>query len=543
MAQKLLSISLGTTSAKLAEIKKSGNKVQVFSAYDIPLSDGLCDDGVILDAVELAAELKHYISQYKIKAKDIVFSIASKRIASKEVFIPFVKEKQIRGIVEINAPEYFPVANIENYAINYSILEIVKKEDTSQYRLSVTATPNEILEGYMELAENMKRKVFTIDYAGNAILQVLKSQTVMGEVNAILQLGYENTVINIMNGSVLIMQRNVSNGLNALIASVCDSVGLDEEDATAFLEDNDIAKIAGAYPDVKYVVDSIITSIGRIFDFYNGRFADSPITGVRYIGDATFVDGISDALESGLGMPTEEIYTLSHVQVKSKKVTPEYATNFMANIGAVIASMNLKSIPKSADEAAKSEKLPWRLVILSFVAAVALVGSSLFSYFNTKSEKDDLEQKVRSIESILSLETDLNEAQAKSDMIQGIYDTTVGPSDTLAKLFEDMEKVMPKGMTVDSFNYSEGNVTFGAGGIGKESIGKFIIEMKALPYVRNVKVDYVSEVKEGLDPYDTFNMSFTIIYIDEEANDDAANVEAEIDMSDGEGTEEMGGEE
>ena len=58
MAQKLLSISLGTTSAKLAEIKLAGKKVQVFSAYDIPLSEGLCDDGVILDVEGLAYELK-----------------------------------------------------------------------------------------------------------------------------------------------------------------------------------------------------------------------------------------------------------------------------------------------------------------------------------------------------------------------------------------------------------------------------------------------------------------------------------------------------
>ena len=49
MAQKILSITLGTTSAKIAEIVKTGKKIQVYSAYDIPISVGLCDDGYIFD--------------------------------------------------------------------------------------------------------------------------------------------------------------------------------------------------------------------------------------------------------------------------------------------------------------------------------------------------------------------------------------------------------------------------------------------------------------------------------------------------------------
>ena len=37
MAQKILSITLGTTSAKIAEIVKTGKKIQVYSAYDLSL--------------------------------------------------------------------------------------------------------------------------------------------------------------------------------------------------------------------------------------------------------------------------------------------------------------------------------------------------------------------------------------------------------------------------------------------------------------------------------------------------------------------------
>ena len=537
MAQRLLSISLGTSSAKLAEIMKSGKNVQIFSAYDIQLTEGLCDDGTILDVDALAAELKQYISQYKIKAKALTFSIASKRIANKEAVIPLVKEKQIKSIVEINAPEYFPVSNIQDYSLNYSIIELLKTPENTQYRINVTATPNDMLESYEALAKAMKRPIEVIDYAGNAILQVLKSQIEPGAVNAILQLGYENVVINIMNGGVQIMQRSVAVGLRALINAVCENVGLDEEDAVAFLEDNEITRIAGAYPDVSYVFDQIISSIGRIFSFYNGRSADHPITAVKFIGDATYVNGIGDALEKGLDLPTEEIFTLKNVVVKSKTVTPESATNFIANIGTVIAPMNLRYV--AADEKDASEKdgkLPWGLVILSVVAAIALVASTFLMYKSSQDEVETLEAQVNALASMRDLDKELKDTMAMSEAIAGFYDSTKGPNDSIPQLIIDLEAVMPKGTSINSLSIDDGHVIISAGGLGKKSVAKLITELKAIDYIDNVNVDFISEVNEGVGVYDSFTMSFDMKapveesdIIDFENSDEASeNNESEI---------------
>ena len=537
MAQRLLSISLGTSSAKLAEIMKSGKNVQIFSAYDIQLTEGLCDDGTILDVDALAEELKQYISKYKIKAKALAFSIASKRIANKEAVIPLVKEKQIKSIVEINAPEYFPVSNIQDYSLNYSIIELLKTPENTQYRINVTATPNDMLESYEALAKAMKRPIEVIDYAGNAILQVLKSQIEPGAVNAILQLGYENVVINIMNGGVQIMQRSVAVGLRALINAVCENVGLDEEDAVAFLEDNEITRIAGAYSDVSYVFDQIISSIGRIFSFYNGRSADHPITAVKFIGDATYVNGIGDALEKGLDLPTEEIFTLKNVVVKSKTVTPESATNFIANIGTVIAPMNLRYV--AADEKDASEKdgkLPWGLVILSVVAAIALVASTFLMYKSSQDEVETLEAQVNALASMRDLDKELKDTMAMSEAIAGFYDSTKGPNDSIPQLIIDLEAVMPKGTSINSLSIDDGHVIISAGGLGKKSVAKLITELKAIDYIDNVNVDFISEVNEGVGVYDSFTMSFDMKapveesdIIDFENSDEASeNNESEI---------------
>ena len=512
MAQKILSITLGTTSAKIAEIEKTGKKIQVYSAYDIPLSEGICDDGFILDVDSLASELSGYLQTYKIRNKKIAFSIASKRIASKEVIIPFVKEKQIKGLIEMNAQDYFPVGNIEDYLLSYSIIETVKNAENTQYRLNVVAAPVELLEGYTNLAKALKCTAEIVDYAGNAILQVLKTQAHTGEINAILQLGYESTVINIMNGNVQIMQRSIASGLNALTAAVSESVGLDEEDSIAFLEDNDIGRICSAYPDVKYICDSLVSSIGRIFEYYNSRSSDHPITGVMYIGDATFVNGIGALLSEGLGVGAAEIHRLNCVQTKSKTLTNEAATNFLANIGAVIEPMNLKYDKKDEEEKAKEEgKLPWGFVIISFMAAVALVAGSFTMYYLAKQERNKLSSQLNALSNVQQIEVQLSEAQAKLSAIEEFYNSTKGPNDSLLRLIKDMEKVMPKGMSIENFTLSDGTVTLTGGGTGKESVAKFIQQIRDLKYVKDVKVDLINESVDIGGMYDTFTMSFTLL--------------------------------
>ena len=512
MAQKILSITLGTTSAKIAEIEKTGKKIQVYSAYDIPLSEGICDDGFILDVDSLASELSGYLQTYKIRNKKIAFSIASKRIASKEVIIPFVKEKQIKGLIEMNAQDYFPVGNIEDYLLSYSIIETVKNAENTQYRLNVVAAPVELLEGYTNLAKALKCTAEIVDYAGNAILQVLKTQAHTGEINAILQLGYESTVINIMNGNVQIMQRSIASGLNALTAAVSESVGLDEEDSIAFLEDNDIGKICSAYPDVKYICDCLVSSIGRIFEYYNSRSSDHPITGVMYIGDATFVNGIGALLSEGLGVEAAEIHRLNCVQTKSKTLTNEAATNFLANIGAVIEPMNLKYDKKDEEEKAKEEgKLPWGFVIISFMAAVALVAGSFTMYYLAKQERNKLSSQLNALSNVQQIEVQLSEAQTKLSAIEEFYNSTKGPNDSLLRLIKDMEKVMPKGMSIENFTLSDGTVTLTGGGTGKESVAKFIQQIRDLKYVKDVKVDLINESVDIGGMYDTFTMSFTLL--------------------------------
>lgn len=513
MAQKLLTISLGASSAKLSVVSKSGNKVTVYSCFDWELPEGVCNDGVILDVDALASELKHFISSNKIKTKKLVFSIASTQILCKEVIIPFVKENQIKNIIEENAPEYFPLEDdevIEDYVLNYSIVEIVKTSEKPQYRLNVTATPNDMLFRYTELAALLRCDIDTIDYARNAVTQVLKYENAPGVVSAILQFNYNHIDVNIMNGQIPVMQRTVDTGLDSLIAAVCESVKLDEEDAKAFLEDNDIERIARAYPDVNKAIDAMLSGVTQIFALYNSKSSDHTISKVKYLGDASYINGIDYVLETKLDLSAEEISKLTNVEIRGKSVDYSQVVEFIESIGAVVNPMHISYENKSTKSRNKGGKLPIWSIVLALIIAVAIILPAFRSYRESQARYMTLSGQVDSLKPMQQLRDEFDETAEKADAIGSVYDATQGPNDSIPNLVDDLENILPKGMSIETLSIDEGKVSITAGGVGKKSVSKFITGLKSVSYIDNVHIDDITETNNGNEKYDVFTITFTI---------------------------------
>ncbi len=529
---KVLSIRIGTHTAKIAEVQLSGKKVQLFNAFDVELPDGVADDGEILDPQLLAGSIRASIEHYKIKTKKILYTIASKKIASKEAVIPFVKENKISGLVKMNASDYFPIPNIEDYSLNYSILEKIQTEDgNKQYRLSVTATPNELLGNYYLLAEMLQMSVTCIDYAGNSILRVLERQA-EDDVEAILQFSRDTTVVNIMRGKILVMQRTVGYSMNTILSAVKDSFKLEDEDAYLFVQDNDIAKICDSYQDVSDVMFALFNSIGRIFEFYTSKNRENPIVSLKYIGDASVINGINQFIEQNLGIPTTPIYKLKGVEVKNKAFDDFYATNYLANIGCVIDPIHIKYISEEdAERAAKEEaRIPYWLLVLAGGAAALIIAAVLVFYFLTKSNEAKLQAQVDSLGDMVSLEQRHELSQSSIAQVQSFYDQTESNNESVVRLIRDLERYQPSSLSITNFNASDGNVTIGCDVLGKRGVAAFIVAMKELEYVKDVQISNVVEVEKELGAYDSFVMTFILDKLPEEeryseAFDNAGNSE------------------
>lgn len=533
MARKVLTISLGSEIVKVCEVALAGKKkVQVYNAIDLIIPEGLCDDGVILDAQALASAIKQGLAGEGFSSKKVIFTITSKRIANKEAVIPFCKENRIKDIIQINAAEYFPITNLENYTFNHSIMEVVQNEGIKNYRLSVTATPNELIEQYYELAKAMGMSVETIDFSGNSILQLLKLQTAGEGIDAVLQVGGENTVVNIMNGSTMIMQRSIPYGRLAIADAVKNARGISDDEADMALIEENLGVLVGTYPDVADTVRAMLSSIGRILEFYRARNTEHPIERIYMIGDVMSVNGLAELVDDEFEQEVQVVEQLRGVEVKNHRVlSDEIVANYLANIGAVIAPMGLTLATASKkSEKAGGEKLPWWILIFAGVVAAGMCGGILFMYYTNKTENDNLRAQIAAIEDVGNLKARYEQSQADLTAMQTWYDTTKGANETLARFISNLEKVQPEAVAISKITSSEGEVSIIGTSYGKPAVAQFIKELKKLGYVENVKTEYINETIANHSADDSFQMTLTLKYEDpKKPEGDEESSESETD--------------
>ena len=119
----------------------------MYGYFLMPTPEGMINDGILNLNETFVADLREALAEYKMKSKQVVFTLTSTKIASREVTIPFVKENRIMDVVNANASDYFPV-DLSQYQLAYSMLGVTgNPKSGQQYKLLVLAAPQALLDG------------------------------------------------------------------------------------------------------------------------------------------------------------------------------------------------------------------------------------------------------------------------------------------------------------------------------------------------------------------------------------------------------------
>ena len=145
---------------RICEIAKSGTAITVKNAFQVELPSGTVDDGVIVDVEAVAKVLYAALKNNNIKRGKIAFVITSRKIANKEVTLPYVKnEAKIEEMIKANIEDYFPMNNLEDYIIRHTVLETVENAEGKNNNILVTAVQKQMVEEYYRLASMLKMPV------------------------------------------------------------------------------------------------------------------------------------------------------------------------------------------------------------------------------------------------------------------------------------------------------------------------------------------------------------------------------------------------
>ena len=140
----------------LADYRKKNPPVHKAFAFRTP--EHAVEDGYIRDKEAFASALKAELSRHDIHEKEVVFTLSSSKVVTREVMIPFVKDNKIMGIIEAQIRDYFPM-DVSNYTISYSKMDVEEEDGKKMLKLLLVAIPDNLLNNYVTFAELAGLKV------------------------------------------------------------------------------------------------------------------------------------------------------------------------------------------------------------------------------------------------------------------------------------------------------------------------------------------------------------------------------------------------
>lgn len=495
MASKTkLTIEVGNEFIKIcnSEVQKK-KTVVVHHALSVQTPDGAVEDGMIRDIGAVAETIRTTLAEEMITTDSVTFVLSSSRVATKEVILPAVKKDKIQDLVNANATDYFPV-NINDYVLSYTLLEQKSTKEEKKVRILVFAAPATMVECYFSLAKILNMKVTAVDYSGNSTLQLIKLQT-DAKPNLVVQIGMDTSIVSVMDNNVLQLQRTVPYGESALLSEVMSSKNVKSRVALELLSSAKLVKDTLDSDEITGSLKHLINNVNRVIEYYSGRNQEAPIQKIIIIGDGADVLGLDTLMSNETSLPTERLTILKNISSYNRiKVPDTVLRQYMTSIGALIDPIHL--MPKSLELPVK-EKQDYtgysKVACLAMIAvAVVLTAVPLVKNLSLKSDRSDLEDKIRPISEIENIVADYYKEKNQYTDLKTFYLTTANSSEWGYDFVKLLEKKMPTDMYLSTLTIKDGAVTLAGICSSKSQVAQLQTALEASENVKDMKCTDVS---------------------------------------------------
>lgn len=591
-SKRILSVEIGSSITRVCEVDYRVKNPRVYNQFILDTPEGVMEDGTLKITPDYVTEFKAALSKNKIKAKKIVFSITSTKIASKEITIPKVKENRIAALVLANASDYFPV-DLEEYELAHLLLDTVKDEmGTESYKVMVLAASKAMLTAYEKLAETLGMSVLAIDYGGNSLYQMFKTEC-GDESSMIIKVDGAASLVLVTDNQSMVLQRTVSYGINEVIEAFKDTMGRHWDNSTALkeleqrnyfapfaLEEGEQEEQEASAEQSEYAVQEMedgeqpsygqeildeqvieeeqirpdaqsmerpleerlaeafsytMLGISRIYDYQNSRNPQRPITKVYLTGMGAGIKGLSDLLSDHLGIQVSILKLKGEFRFR-KKIVEEEADAFAGCLGATIAPLGFSSIKmegkkgKKGKEGRREKGYGAPFLAVCILASLIIGGVGAAPYALAYMENQQKRIAIEELSRVVPVYQEYVMTKNANSYLQAAYEYTVLPTENLVDFIKEMEAKMPSSMYLSSFSANKSGVTFNVITNTKQQAADVLLQLRSFESLVNISVNAVTDTRDE-ETEGSVTFTVTADYVNgksDEAQQEAVPVEQEI---------------
>lgn len=340
MAQSgYLSIDIGSCNIKAIEGSVTSEGINIDKLFMIPTPENAIEAGKFIDFENVANELRTAIKANGIKAKQVICTMDTEAIVTREIQLPLTHPDDMRQMIEYEFTQYLPI-KLEDYALEYRDIGQADYGSAEMRKFRVSAMPRISIETTLGLIEALKLKPFAMDTNTNAISKIFEMAFNKGigssKTFAFLDLGHVCNITGIAKGGRLLMAKNSPFGMKQIDERIIAANGVDALEADRIKHQVDLTKLS---PDrsniaVLEVLDEIAEALQALFKFYLTRAGENDIDELLLFGGGANIKGIESYFIDKLTMKVRKVNL--HTMVDCPGGCSANLIDYCSAIGALI---------------------------------------------------------------------------------------------------------------------------------------------------------------------------------------------------------------
>jgi type IV pilus assembly protein PilM len=350
-----ISIDIGFKNIKVVEVSVNKNHEVQLKNFGIASTPSNCiKNGVITNVAGVTKVIRKIIDENIMKVKKAKIVMSGTSIISRVFMVNKVGEQATDEVVRAAILQNMPI-NVEEYQIDYKILQEIREGDVDRVKVFVTAVRKNIIKSYVDTLVGLELKPISIDIPANSIAKFFNREIKINrnelwyerqkfgglnqEVFAVIDFGSETTIVNILRDKILEFNKVILKGSsnidelltkkmmrNLMISeSLKKQYGITAPDLNATQEHEEI------YPIIKNFIDQIIHQIYQCFNYYEMRCYGTKVGKIYIIGGGSLLKNLSKYLEDSLKVPVYPVGLLSIDGVKVYNYLNAERLNYLIN--------------------------------------------------------------------------------------------------------------------------------------------------------------------------------------------------------------------
>jgi len=327
-------LDIGSGLIKVAVIEHAKSGPELVRVAIVPLTPDAIVEGEVMDTAIVADAIRSAVDAVGVKANKVVTAVGGRDVIIKKIQIERVKENQARELMRWEAEQHVPF-DMESVELDFQILD---PEDTSpDMNVLLVAAKRDLVESKVRILHDSGLATAAVDVDAFALHNAFEVNhpDAMEGIVGLVNVGHEVTNINILDGGVPILTRDIALGTRRFREDLQRS-GIGHDAAEEVLRGYDRT------PELDAVLrtrgDEIAVGVERAVAFLaSSTRSGGHVNTVFLSGGGARIPGLASVLSDRLRLRVELANPLANIRVRDgaldSLVTDEVAPLLMLPIG------------------------------------------------------------------------------------------------------------------------------------------------------------------------------------------------------------------